>query len=234
MEIIDSDNINFFFNFSNENEEILRKPSLDYMLSQSPKRLFSKKEKKEEKKKQKVFPSNKNTSPSSELNFSDPTTEEMKKSQKILLDKLKENEMNTEICIEISEEIIQEKDKNKKFIDKKVKRWTAEESKLYESFIEKYFDLMGETSSKRNAKIFLVMSNFIQGKTPSQCRSHHQKFYKKVVQNLLEKKKNMKNSSESEKKFKNNKKKSHEKIFDKNLESNLLRKKSIEYKSKIF
>ena len=36
------------------------------------------------------------------------------------------------------------------------------------------------STSKRNTKIFLLMSQFIGSKTPSQCRSHHQKFYKKI------------------------------------------------------
>ncbi len=49
---------------------------------------------------------------------------------------------------------------------------------------------MKDSGSKRNTKIFQLMSKFI-GKTPSQCRSHHQKvnlyftqFYKKVIENL--------------------------------------------------
>ena len=39
---------------------------------------------------------------------------------------------------------------------------------------------MKSSTSKRNSKIFLLMSQFIGSKSPSQCRSHHQKFYKKL------------------------------------------------------
>ena len=48
---------------------------------------------------------------------------------------------------------------------------------------------MQDNGSKRNTKIFLLMSQFI-GKTPSQCRSHHQKvtvfnkFYRKTIKKL--------------------------------------------------
>lgn len=61
----------------------------------------------------------------------------------------------------------------------KVKRWTREEGALYENFIHMYSDIMKNSVSKRNSKIFLLMSKFIgfnlklATKTPSQCRSHH-------------------------------------------------------------
>ena len=40
-------------------------------------------------------------------------------------------------------------------------RWTREEALLYEKFIEMYADIMRDSSSKRNTKIFLLMSKFI-------------------------------------------------------------------------
>ena len=43
---------------------------------------------------------------------------------------------------------------------------------------------MGENSNKRNSKVFLQMADYIGTKTPSQCRSHHQKFYKKLIRSL--------------------------------------------------
>ena len=68
--------------------------------------------------------------------------------------------------------------------DIKVKRWTKEECQLYEEFIKNYFLAMKDSSSKRNTKVFLQMSEFIGTKVPSQCRSHHQKFYKKLIRSL--------------------------------------------------
>ena len=67
----------------------------------------------------------------------------------------------------------------KKSVDK-VRRWTQQEHELYEKFVKMYSDIMQNSTSKRNTKIFLLMSNFIVTKTPSQCRSHHQKFYNKI------------------------------------------------------
>lgn len=68
---------------------------------------------------------------------------------------------------------------NKKTMEK-IKRWTKEESALYEQFIEMYADIFNDPSSKRVTKIFIFMSKYIGSKTPSQCRSHHQKFFKKI------------------------------------------------------
>ena len=62
--------------------------------------------------------------------------------------------------------------------NERVKRWTKQETALYQNFVEIYKDIMRDSSSKRNSKIFLQMSKFIGSKTPSQCRSHHQKFYR--------------------------------------------------------
>lgn len=63
----------------------------------------------------------------------------------------------------------------------KVKRWTLEETTKYETFIKTYADVFTNNSSKRVTKIFILMSEFISTKTPSQCRSHHQKFFKKLM-----------------------------------------------------
>ena len=68
---------------------------------------------------------------------------------------------------------------NKK-TNEKIKRWTKEEGQRYDKFIEMHMEIFSDTNKKkRGTKIFLKMSKFIGTKTPSQCRSHHQKFYKK-------------------------------------------------------
>lgn len=63
----------------------------------------------------------------------------------------------------------------------KIKRWTHEECRMYEEFILHHSAVMNDSSVKRTEKIFLSMSEFIGSKTPSQCRSHHQKFFRRVV-----------------------------------------------------
>ena len=68
----------------------------------------------------------------------------------------------------------------------KIKRWTKEESGRYDKFIEMHADIFSDSNKKkRGTKIFLKMSKFIGTKTPSQCRSHHQKFYKKKLKEGL-------------------------------------------------
>ena len=67
----------------------------------------------------------------------------------------------------------------------KIRRWTKEESKLYEDFIEMYSDIFNDSSSKRVTKIFIFMANYIGTKTPSQCRSHHQKFFRRIQREKL-------------------------------------------------
>ena len=69
---------------------------------------------------------------------------------------------------------------NKRMTDK-IRRWNAEECDLYEKFLEMYYEAMIDNTNKRNTRIFLLMSKFIRTKTPSQCRSHHQKFFKQVM-----------------------------------------------------
>lgn len=71
---------------------------------------------------------------------------------------------------------------NKKSSEK-IKRWTTEESQLYEDFITKYNNIFEEANNKRLTKIFVIMSKFIRSKDSNQCRSHHQKFYKKIMEN---------------------------------------------------
>lgn len=66
-----------------------------------------------------------------------------------------------------------------KRMTEKIRRWTKEESDKYEQFINLNAEAMADSNTKRVAKIFIIMSQFIGTKTPSQCRSHHQKFYNK-------------------------------------------------------
>lgn len=69
---------------------------------------------------------------------------------------------------------------NKRTIDK-IRRWSLEECQKYEDFILNNEELMNGSNSNRATKIFLMMSEHIGSKTPTQCRSHHQKFYKRVL-----------------------------------------------------
>ena len=67
----------------------------------------------------------------------------------------------------------------RKHNNQKIKRWTKEESDLYSKFISEHTNLLQDASVKRAKKIFILMSQYIKTKNPSQCRSHHQKFYRK-------------------------------------------------------
>ncbi|CAD8055501.1 unnamed protein product [Paramecium sonneborni] len=53
---------------------------------------------------------------------------------------------------------------------KNIGHWTKEEHDKYLKFLE------DNTSMKKNNKIFRPMSEIIGTRSPSQCRSHHQKF----------------------------------------------------------
>ncbi|CAD8142964.1 unnamed protein product [Paramecium pentaurelia] len=53
---------------------------------------------------------------------------------------------------------------------KNVGHWTKEEHEKYLYFLEEHSDI------KKNNKIFKSMSEVIGTRSPSQCRSHHQKF----------------------------------------------------------
>ncbi|CAD8079360.1 unnamed protein product [Paramecium sonneborni] len=54
--------------------------------------------------------------------------------------------------------------------------WTQKEHKLYLQFIEKNKEIMMKSDMKKQEKIFKQMSLVIKSRSPSQCRSHHQKF----------------------------------------------------------
>lgn len=93
----------------------------------------------------------------------------------------------------------------------KIRRWTKEESKRYEDFIEQYSDIFNDPSSKRVTKIFIFMSNYIGTKTPSQCRSHHQKFFRRIQKEKLLSSGKITNEEELEKLLPKKRKKKSEK-----------------------
>ena len=68
----------------------------------------------------------------------------------------------------------------KRSVDK-IRRWSIEECQKYEDFILNNEELMNGSNSNRATKIFLMMSEHIATKTPTQCRSHHQKFFRRVM-----------------------------------------------------
>lgn len=89
----------------------------------------------------------------------------------------------------------------------KIRRWTKEEADQYEKFIDMYSDIFNESGSKRVTKVFIQMSQFIGTKTPSQCRSHHQKFFKRLQRARLLAAGHEINEDDFKKKRKNNTKK---------------------------
>lgn len=89
----------------------------------------------------------------------------------------------------------------------KIRRWTKEESEQYEKFIDMYSDIFNESGSKRVTKVFIQMSQFIGTKTPSQCRSHHQKFFKRLQRSRLLAAGHIINEEDFKKKRKNHTKK---------------------------
>lgn len=72
----------------------------------------------------------------------------------------------------------------KKKSEEKIKRWTKDESQLYEEFVIDHFLLFNDNNIKRANKIFIQMSEFIKTKNSSQCRSHHQKFFNKIKEKI--------------------------------------------------
>ncbi|CAD8190881.1 unnamed protein product [Paramecium octaurelia] len=54
--------------------------------------------------------------------------------------------------------------------------WTKEEHGFYLEFVNNHFDILKSKYAKKSKKIFKLMSQFIPSRTPTQCRSHHQKF----------------------------------------------------------
>ncbi|CAD8103923.1 unnamed protein product [Paramecium primaurelia] len=66
--------------------------------------------------------------------------------------------------------------------------WSKQEHELYLEFVNNHFDILKSKYDKKSKKIFKLMSKFITTRTPTQCRSHHQKF------NPLQSNKKKKNS----------------------------------------
>ncbi|CAD8082590.1 unnamed protein product [Paramecium sonneborni] len=54
--------------------------------------------------------------------------------------------------------------------------WSAVEHNTYVNFLSQYENIMNSSMMKKTSKIFKQMSELIGTRTPSQCRSHHQKF----------------------------------------------------------
>ncbi|CAK88665.1 unnamed protein product (macronuclear) [Paramecium tetraurelia] len=54
--------------------------------------------------------------------------------------------------------------------------WTTQEHLQYLDFIKSHENTLISKYEKKSKKIFKLMSEFIPTRTPTQCRSHHQKF----------------------------------------------------------
>ncbi|CAD8093270.1 unnamed protein product [Paramecium sonneborni] len=54
--------------------------------------------------------------------------------------------------------------------------WSTEEHTTYIQFLQQFENIMTCSMMKKTSKIFKQMSELIGTRTPSQCRSHHQKF----------------------------------------------------------
>ncbi|CAD8083200.1 unnamed protein product [Paramecium sonneborni] len=63
--------------------------------------------------------------------------------------------------------------------------WSAQEHQVYLTFLQQHREVMESSELKKTNKIFKLMSDIIQSRSPSQCRSHHQKFnpYSKYLVN---------------------------------------------------
>ncbi|CAK69159.1 unnamed protein product (macronuclear) [Paramecium tetraurelia] len=63
--------------------------------------------------------------------------------------------------------------------------WSAQEHQVYLTFLQQHKDVMESSELKKTNKIFKLMSDIIKSRSPSQCRSHHQKFnpYSKYLVN---------------------------------------------------
>ncbi|CAD8077180.1 unnamed protein product [Paramecium primaurelia] len=63
--------------------------------------------------------------------------------------------------------------------------WSAQEHQVYLTFLQQHRDVMESSELKKTNKIFKLMSDIIKSRSPSQCRSHHQKFnpYSKYLVN---------------------------------------------------
>ncbi|CAD8184342.1 unnamed protein product [Paramecium pentaurelia] len=54
--------------------------------------------------------------------------------------------------------------------------WSAQEHQVYLNFLQQHREVMESSELKKTNKIFKLMSDIIKSRSPSQCRSHHQKF----------------------------------------------------------
>ncbi|CAD8085677.1 unnamed protein product [Paramecium sonneborni] len=63
--------------------------------------------------------------------------------------------------------------------------WSAQEHQVYLTFLLQHREVMESSELKKTNKIFKLMSDIIKSRSPSQCRSHHQKFnpYSKYLVN---------------------------------------------------
>eukprot|EP00828_Plagiopyla_frontata_P023007 TRINITY_DN2956_c0_g4_i1.p1 TRINITY_DN2956_c0_g4~~TRINITY_DN2956_c0_g4_i1.p1 ORF type:complete len:230 (-),score=34.31 TRINITY_DN2956_c0_g4_i1:170-859(-) len=84
------------------------------------------------------------------------------------------------------------KKQNKQQLENSIHRWNKQECLLYDKFISMYLDVILEKGNdnaskiqiKRNKNLFQMMSRFIGTRNVTQCRSHHQKFFRKALQKL--------------------------------------------------
>ncbi|CAD8207275.1 unnamed protein product [Paramecium octaurelia] len=54
--------------------------------------------------------------------------------------------------------------------------WSQQEHQTYLDFLQQHKEIMESQDQKKSNKIFKQMSEIIGSRSPSQCRSHHQKF----------------------------------------------------------
>ncbi|CAD8112135.1 unnamed protein product [Paramecium sonneborni] len=54
--------------------------------------------------------------------------------------------------------------------------WSQQEHQTYLDFLQQHKEIMESQDQKKSNKIFKQMSDIIGSRSPSQCRSHHQKF----------------------------------------------------------
>ena len=61
----------------------------------------------------------------------------------------------------------------------KYTKWNDEEKELYIAFLSERGEDFRSEHDRRSGKVFLEMSAFIENRNSEQCRSHHQKMFKK-------------------------------------------------------
>ncbi|CAD8058100.1 unnamed protein product [Paramecium sonneborni] len=69
--------------------------------------------------------------------------------------------------------------------------WTTAEHQLYLDFLYQSQDLIESSQNSKGQRLFKKMSQVIGTRSPSQCRSHHQKF-NPFNQQMIKRKKNIK------------------------------------------